>query len=89
MTGFHHPKGYAMKVRAKFTCQSVMIDAWKQTHIVLTPVTRETEEPDSEDTKFWEATPSGEIKIDCANAVAAEMFEPGKKYYVDFSPADE
>lgn len=45
--------------------------------------------PDHENTKFWTASPSGSIELGCANLAAAEMFELGKEYYVDFTAAPE
>ena len=32
-------------------------------------------------------TPNGNITLDIVNLDAAEMFEPGKEYYVDFTAA--
>jgi hypothetical protein len=43
---------------------------------------------DHENTKFWEASPSGEIKLGTVNPEAWATFELGKEYYVDFTPAD-
>lgn len=40
-----------------------------------------------ENLKFWNASPSGSLEIGCANLAAAEAFELGKEYYVDFTPA--
>lgn len=45
-------------------------------------------DPAHENTKFWEATPSGHLELGCANLEAAQAFELGKEYYVDFSPAE-
>jgi hypothetical protein len=44
-------------------------------------------DPSHENTKFWQASPSGMLQIGCANLKAAEAFELGKEYYVDFTPA--
>jgi hypothetical protein len=44
-------------------------------------------DPAHENTKFWEASPSGEIKLGTINPQAWSMFEIGKEYYVDFTPA--
>ncbi len=44
-------------------------------------------DPNHENTKFWQASPSGQIQIGCANLAAAEAFELGREYYVDFTPA--
>lgn len=87
-------------VRAKFRCdeikrtQSSVPDPenpgkWKPGEVrsvVLSPVYGNGD-PNHENTKFWQATPSGRIEIGCANLAAAEAFELGREYYVDFSPA--
>lgn len=44
-------------------------------------------DPEHENTKFWNATPSGEIKLGTVNQRAWENFEIGEEYYVDFTPA--
>lgn len=54
--------------------------------VELTPVYGNGD-PNHENTKFWQASPSGSIKIGCANLEAAQAFELGKEYYVDFTPA--
>lgn len=36
---------------------------------------------------YHKYTPSGEIKIQIDNPPAAEIFELGKEFYVDFTPA--
>ncbi len=41
-----------------------------------------------EDGSFWEATPSGELKMSVNNAAAAEQFQPGDVFYVTFDRAD-
>lgn len=54
--------------------------------ILLTPVSPDGD-PQSENTTLWTATPSGKIEIGCANLQAAEEFELGQEYYVDFHRA--
>lgn len=44
-------------------------------------------DPNHENTKFWEASPSGQIWIDCVNKTAVDQFDLGKEFYVDFTPA--
>ena len=41
-----------------------------------------------ENTAFFAATPAATIEFFSANAQAADMFESGKSYYVDFTPAE-
>lgn len=49
----------------------------------------DTEEERADSKEFWEASPSGEIKLGTINPEAAAAFEIGKAYYVDFTPAPE
>lgn len=51
--------------------------------VTLYPVTGGS--PENE--KFYASTPGGEIKLGVINAGAVAQFEPGKTYYVDFTPA--
>lgn len=44
---------------------------------------------DSENYKFWDATPTGEIRLGTVNPEAWQQFELGKEYYVTFTPADK
>lgn len=40
-----------------------------------------------EESRFWEATPTGSITMTVTSKAALEQFKLGEKYYVDFSPA--
>lgn len=84
-----------MSVRAKFTCinvedkQGTVYDANDGTmssglyrRFTFLPVYGGSDE----NKKFFAATPSGEITIDCVRQDV--VFERGKEYYVDFSPAE-
>jgi hypothetical protein len=80
-----------MTVRAKFRVARIERSLWKpgvevQT-IVLLPVYSENK--DSENAKFYQATPSGEIRLGTVNAEAAAAFELEREYYVDFTPAGQ
>jgi hypothetical protein len=91
-----------MKVRAKFRCdrishsigsKSVTDDKgavkWVPTplrSVTLNPVYANSD-PAHENSKFWAATPSGTIELGTINEEAAAIFELGKEYYVDFTPA--
>lgn len=85
-------------VRCKFRCNEVTKSAntrseqvdgvWTNKPITLygvkmTPVY--SDKPDSENKKFWEFTPSGIFEM---QAIHEGMFEPGKEYYIDITPAD-
>jgi len=54
--------------------------------IVLSPVYAGAD-PNHENTKFWQASPSGEIKLGTINAQAAAQFELDHEYYIDFTKA--
>ena len=40
-----------------------------------------------ENNKFWDATPSGQIKMSIVNPEAVKEFTIGRQYYVDFTEA--
>jgi hypothetical protein len=76
-------------VRAKFVC----IEKGEVGHqpgnttakIVFQAVSGNSEENKS----FWKWTPSGRIELSVVNTEAAEKFEVGKEYYVDFINPDD
>ncbi len=55
--------------------------------IVMFPVSP-TSNPNDENSKFWNASPSGELKLGTINPEAWKQFELGKNYYVDFTPTE-
>lgn len=78
-----------MTVRAKFKVQSITMQAhWQPSKgkigtVSLMPVSSGSEE----NQRFYEATPSGEIKLGTINEDALKVFEIGREFYVDFTPA--
>lgn len=54
--------------------------------IVLRPVY--SDDLHSENRQFWNASPSGEIKLGTVNPAAWEYFELGKDYYIEFRAAE-
>jgi hypothetical protein len=40
-----------------------------------------------ENKQYFRYTPNGNITLGILNPSAAALFEPGKEYYVDFTPA--
>ena len=52
--------------------------------IVMVPVSGGSEE----NKRFWEASPSGELKLGTVNPEAWREFDLGGEYYVDFSKAE-
>lgn len=69
-----------MSVRAKFVCNGNIEGA-----VSLQAVTQGSEE----NKIFWDYTPSGIINLFITNPNAVNQFEPGKEYYVDFTPVSE
>lgn len=56
------------------------------TTFTLVPVSPQGDE-ETENNLFANQSPSGEFKLQIRNERAAEMFRPGRSYYVDISPA--
>lgn len=85
-----------MVVRAKFKLISQKnSEGWKKdkegkTALVasyeFTPVY--SDDPESENKKFWEATPSGKITLDTVNPEVLKEFDIGREYYIDFIPVE-
>ena len=86
-----------MVTRAKFRLNSYtteLYDKWvenKSTGLVekrtlnFTPVYGTGSE---ENKAFWDATPTGSLQLGIVNRDAWGLFELGKCYYLDFTPAD-
>lgn len=72
-----------MKVRAKFHVVEKSKNTWCE-GIKLEPVTSGSPEND----EFYKTTPSGVLHIQTKNEEAASMFEVGKQYYIDITPAE-
>ena len=77
-----------MPVRAKFKVIRIERSLWRKgvevQTIVFLPVTSGSEE----NKHFYQATPSGEIKLGTVNADAAAQFELEGEYYIDFTKAE-
>lgn len=80
-----------MTIRAKFYVSGKELQAGSPGKInnsgkvTLTPVY--SNDPNSENKAFWDATPSGKIEMWITNAPAYEALAIGKAYYVDFTEA--
>jgi len=70
-------------VRAKVTCEGIEENAVKFRTVYEPDASKDTE-----NARFTKATPWGEIRMGIDNPAALSQFEPGKSYYVDFSPAE-
>lgn len=72
-------------VRAKFYVYSVERFTGGNVKVVLQPVTNGSEENKT----FWQYTPSGKLGMYMnAGVAAADQFEPGQEYYLDFTLAN-
>ncbi len=49
--------------------------------VVMSPVMGE------ENKRFWTSSPSGELRLGMTNPEVSGLFELGKHYYIDFTPA--
>ena len=81
----HHPNcpERPMSVRAKFKVEQVTRTvSWAE--VKLQPVTSGSDE----NKQFYRWTPGGSIHLATINPEAAAQFEPGKEFYIDFTPAD-
>ena len=75
-----------MKTRAKFYCSGVekSYNGYQKRFTYTArfhAVTGDSEENKS----FWQYTPSGSVEL-CT--IREDLFEPGKEYYLDFTPAE-
>ena len=74
----------SVSVRAKFKVTNISDNGDGMKSVSLAPVYSGS--PENE--KFFKYTPSGAISIGTVNAEAAESFEVGKEFYVDFTLAE-
>lgn len=54
--------------------------------VVMSPVYGNGD-PNHENTKFWQYSPSGTLRLGTVNESAASYFELGEEYYIDFTRA--
>lgn len=74
-----------MAIRAKVRCNSKS-EGGGATHLSFGAVY--SDDPNSENKAFSDSTPSLSLNMAIMDGKpAAEMFEQGKEYYLDFSPA--
>lgn len=92
-----------MAVRAKFRLNSIERSVYQYSEqdengkwipkpkemntLKFTPVCGNGD-PGHENTKFWQASPSGSLELGCVNAEAVQQFELNQEYYLDFTPAE-
>lgn len=76
--------------RCKFHCQEITQTEWGATRVKLTaayPNDADGFKHSAEDHAFFSATPAGTIELTINNPFGAELFQPGKDFYVDFVEA--
>jgi hypothetical protein len=85
-------------VRAKFICNSKFESEHKSVLVSFNPVgpqwnpvtkTCDFAADSGDNKKFWESSPSGELRLWIKNLPAAERFTVGQEYYLDFTPAEK
>lgn len=74
--------------RAKFICQRLENQKYQGGETTKVVLTAATAYNSPEDKPFWDATPSDTIELQTINQLAVKHFEPGKAYFVDFTPAE-
>lgn len=74
-----------MTVRAKFVCESVtQRKGWQGSEFLWSYEFQPARDDSEENKKFWQATPSGSLKLD---SIKSDLFTIGESYYLDFTPA--
>jgi len=56
--------------------------------VKMTPVYGGSNNASEENKRFWQWTPSGDLKLGTINKEAADYFEIGKEYYLDFTKVE-
>jgi hypothetical protein len=79
---------YKRKVDEKLPWDNSNVETLEMRTIIMNPVYGNGN-PDHENTKFWKASPSGELRLGCVNPEVWPQFELGKEYYLDFQKAEE
>lgn len=75
-----------MKVRAKMIVSEVTKTQYGAEVVKLNAVY--SDKTNAEDNTYSKATPSASLEMQVDNEAVHGAFVPGKKYYVDFTPAD-
>lgn len=55
------------------------------TTVKLVPVGYDHRNPDSENSKFWKASPSGSFELGCVNPEVVSHFKVGQEVYIDLT----
>lgn len=77
------------RAKERLTSESpIEYEAVEMKTIVLDPVYGNGD-PEHENTKFWNASPSGQVRLGTVNPEAWQYFELGAEYYLDFTKAEK
>lgn len=74
----------ASKLHARFECTKVAKTASGSEEVEMSPVMATDE--DHPNHKFWEASPSGRLKLRISEKGGQGFFEPGQEYDLTFTP---
>ncbi len=69
------------------TVQGVWVPELKIMHTVKMAPVYGNGDPEHENSKFWEASPSGALELGTVNPDAVAWMKPGDEVYIDISPA--
>lgn len=72
-----------MTTRCKFKVVSMTRG---QGYVSITAAPVYSTDPNHENKAFWDATPSGELKLQVTNT-SLDPFPPGLEFYIDLTPA--
>ena len=72
------------RVRAKFRVFK-KLDQGHCVELQMAPVY--SDDPTSENRRFWDATPAGSLTMYISNKPAADLFVEGKEYFLEFTEA--
>jgi hypothetical protein len=75
-----------MSVRAKFHCHYIQPNQDDSKTVFMNAVYHH-DDPDHENSKFSDATPNGNFTMTIKATGPHAFSEPGKDYYLDFTPA--
>lgn len=60
----------------------------KEVHTIVANPVYGNGDPNHENSKFWAASPGGELRLTCVNADVVARLKLGMEFYLDFTPAE-
>ncbi len=73
-------------VRSKFKCTSKTEFEYGGFEVKFVPVYGGADATD-ENKRFWDATPNGELRLSGIKKPVADLYQVGREYYLDTTPA--